>query len=109
MQQFGQNRVPHLLVFIALVLAGFSVFLFSNERYVWTVTPAVVSVLLVVVFFLQSLKISSARGTLSFLAILLAVGSYFLFLNGDCVWAVTPVVVSVILFIISVRSAKPIN
>ena len=59
--------------------------------------------------FLQSLKISSARGTLSFLAILLAVGSYFLFLNGDCVWAVTPVVVSVILFIISVRNAKPIN
>ena len=107
MQQFGQNRVPHLLVFIALVLAGFSVFLFSNERYVWAVTPGVVSVILVVIFFLQSLKTSNARGTLSFLAILLAIGSYFLFLNGNCVWAVTPVVVSVILFIISVRNSKP--
>jgi len=109
MQQSGQNKTPYLLVFIALILTGVSYSLFSSGKYVWALTPAVVSVLSVSIFFLQSLAISKVRGTLSFLSILLAVGSSFLLLKGNCVWAVTPAVVSVILFILSVRNTKLVN
>ena len=109
MQQFGQNKTPYWLVFIAVVLAGFSFSLFSNGRYIWALTPAFVSVILVGILFLQSLNSSRVHGTLFFLTILLAVGSYFLFSYWGYIWAVTPAAVSVILFILSVRNIKPIN
>ena len=109
MQQFGQNKTPYWLVFIAVVLAGFSFSLFSNGRYIWALTPAFVSVILGGILLLQSLNSSRVRGTLSFLTILLAVGSYFLFSYWGYIWAVTPAAVSVILFILSVRNIKPIN
>ena len=109
MQQFGQNKTPYWLVFIAVGLAGFSFSLFSNGRSIWALTPAVVSVILVGMIFLRSLNSSRVRGTLSLLTILLAVGSYFLFSYWGYIWAVTPAIVSVILFIISVRNTKPIN